>query len=85
MKLKKTNFFDLLTQLLLPTLTILGFALTSIKKPELGLVASLVSEIFWLYSGWQAWKKAGQIGIFITTIIITIILSFGVINYWFIH
>ena len=76
--------FDKATQILLPTLTGIGFLITGLKKPEIGLVVSLVSQIFWLYTSWQAWKKAGQIGIFITTIITTAVLLFGVINYWFI-
>jgi len=62
--------------------TMLGFLLTSLKLPEYGLFANLVSEIFWLYSSYKAWKKADQIGIFINTIIITIILIVGIINYW---
>lgn len=85
MEKKQKNLFNVLTQILLPTLTILGFALTAIKKPEIGLVLSLFSQIFWLYSGWVAWRKAGQIGIFITSLIITLIVSYGIINYWFIH
>lgn len=58
---------------------------TSFKRPDLGLIFNLISEIFWLYSGYMAWKKANQIGIFLTTIIITAIVLYGVINYWFIH
>ncbi len=77
------KYFNKATQVMLPTLTILGFALTSFKKPELGLISNLVAEIFWLYSSWRAWKKAGQLGIFITTIIVTAVLIYGVINYWF--
>ena len=76
-------FFDKITQFLLPILTITGFLLISLKRPELGLIANLVAQVFWLYSGWQAWKKAGQIGIFITGVIITSIVIYGVINYWF--
>jgi len=77
--------FDKATQILLPTLTATGFLLTGLKKPEIGLVISLVSQIFWMYTSWQAWKKAGQIGIFITSIIVTIVVLFGVINYWFLR
>ena len=76
--------FDKATQIILPTLTVTGFLLTGLKKPEIGLVVSLTSQIFWLYTSWQAWKKAKQIGIFITSIIVTVVLLFGVINYWFI-
>ena len=84
MKKKNTHYFDQLTQIFLPILTITGFALTSMKKPELGLIVNLFSQIFWLYSGWQAWKKAGQIGIFFTSFVITIIVIYGLINYWLI-
>jgi riboflavin transporter FmnP len=76
------TLFDKATQILLPILTILGFLFTSLKNPELGLIFNLISQVFWLYSAWQSWKKAGQIGIFITSIIITLILLYGVINYW---
>lgn len=71
-----------ITQALLPTFTILGFALTSLKIPEWGLVFNLIAQVFWLYASWQAWKKADQIGIFITTLFITAIVALGVINYW---
>lgn len=63
--------------------TILGFLLTSLKLPEYGLIASLISEVFWLYSTYKAWKEANQVGMFINTLIVTGILIFGVINYWF--
>lgn len=74
--------FNRISQVLLPTFTILGFMLTSLKKPELGLFFNLIAQIFWLYSSYKAWKKANQIGIFINTIIITFILVYGVLNYW---
>jgi hypothetical protein len=74
--------FNKATQILLPVLTILGFFLTSIKNPETGLLFSLIAQIFWIYAGWQAWKKAGQFGIFITAILTTAVVLFGVINYW---
>jgi len=63
--------------------TMLGFLLTSLKLPQWGLVSNLISEIFWLYSSWRAWKEAKQFGIFITTIFVTMVLIFGVANYWF--
>lgn len=84
MKTKKEEIFNKATQLLLPILTILGFLFTSLKRPDLGLFFNLVAQIFWFYSAWQAWKKANQIGILITTCIITVIVLYGVINYWFI-
>ncbi len=55
--------------------------LTGLKFPEWGLIASLISEIFWLYSSYKAWKEANQIGIFITTVMVTLIILFGVLNY----
>jgi hypothetical protein len=64
-------------------LTGLGFLLTSLKLPQYGVVANLAAQIFWLYSSYRAWREADQIGIFITTICITLILVGGVVNYWF--
>jgi len=62
--------------------TMLGFLLTSLKLPQYGVIANLVSEVFWLYSTYKAWKEADQLGMFINTLIVTAILIFGVINYW---
>lgn len=83
MSKEKSTLFDKFTQIFLPTFTILGFALTSFKKPELGLMFNLMAQVFWLYASWQAWKKAGQIGIFLTTLAISVFVVFGIINYWF--
>jgi hypothetical protein len=63
--------------------TIAGVLLTSLKLPQYGLIVMLISEFFWLYSSYKAWKEAGQVGIFITTIVYTMIVFFGIINYWF--
>lgn len=79
---KPGSLFNLATQILLPALTIIGFTLTSLKIPEWGLVFNLVAQIFWMYASWKAWKEAGQIGILITTFFITIVVIFGVVNYW---
>ena len=78
----KKNLFDNLTQIFLPGLTALGFLMTSLKNPALGLAINLSAQVFWFYSGWKAWKEAGQIGIFITAVLITIALLIGVLNYW---
>jgi len=80
---QETTLFHKLTQVLLPILTIVGFMLTSFKRPDLGLIFNLLAQIFWLYASWQAWKNAKQVGIFITSLIITLLLIYGVINYWF--
>lgn len=74
--------FNSLMQIGLVGFTMLGFLLTSLKLPEYGIVANLVSEVFWLYSTYKAWKEADQLGMFINTLIVTAILIFGVINYW---
>lgn len=62
--------------------TMLGFLLTSFKLPQYGVIANLISEVFWLYSTYKAWREADQVGMFINTLIVTAILAFGVINYW---
>ena len=63
--------------------TLLGVLLVSFKLPQYGLVFNLISEVFWLYSSYRAWREAEQFGMFVTTIVITIILLFGIVNYWF--
>ena len=79
---KQLNFNDYM-QVGLVAFTMLGFLLTSLKYPQYGLIVNLISEFFWVYSSYKSWKQAGQIGMFINTIVITIIVMFGVINYWF--
>ena len=75
--------FNTLMQVGLVGFTMVGFLLTSLKLPQYGLVSNLISEVFWLYSSYRAWKEAKQVGIFITTLAATFILFFGVLNYWF--
>jgi len=75
--------FNVLMQIGLVRFTMLGFLLTGLKMPEYGLIANLISEIFWLYSSYRAWKEANQIGIFITTILVSLVILAGIINYWF--
>lgn len=72
-----------IVQVCLPLTTMLGFILISAKQPGYGVAVSLFSQIFWLYSSYKAWKTAGQMGIFINTIIATMIFAYGVLNYWF--
>ena len=65
--------------------TALGFLLTSLKLPQYGVIANLIAQIFWLYSSYKAWRQADQVGIFITTICITLILIGGIVNYWLVR
>jgi hypothetical protein len=81
--MKKYLTINNIAQIGLVVFSILGYLLTSFKLPQYGLIFALISEIFWLYSSYKAWKKADQIGIFIVTIVITLIILFGVTNYWF--
>jgi len=78
----RQSAYDKISNICLPIFTTLGFLLTSLKLPQWGLAANLVSEIFWIYSSYRAWRDANQIGIFITTIVITLILLGGLANYW---
>ena len=82
--MKKYLTLNSLMQICLVLFTSLGFLLTGLGLPRYGLVSNLIGEIFWLYSSYKAWKKADQVGMFINSIIITIVLLAGVINYWFI-
>lgn len=65
------------------TFTLLGFLLVALKLPQYGVISSLISQIFWLYSSYKSWREAAQIGIFLSTIVATVIFMAGVINYWF--
>lgn len=80
--MQKSNFFNTLTQISMPALTIAAQAATALKFPEWGLVLGLLAQPFWFYAAWKSYKQAGQIGILITTIIMTIVITAGVINYW---
>jgi hypothetical protein len=71
-----------IVQIGLPFFTILGFLLTGLKLPQWGLISNLFAQIFWLPSTYKAWKEANQIGLFINTLCILVILIYGVINYW---
>jgi hypothetical protein len=73
---------NILMQIGLVICTGLGFLLTSLKLPHYGVIANLIGQVFWVYSSYRAWREADQIGIFISTIVITLILIYGVTNYW---
>ncbi len=70
------------TQIGLTVFGIGGYLLIALKMPQYGLLVALVGQVFWVRASYQAWKEADQIGIFITTIFITVIVLGGVINYW---
>lgn len=78
----KENRFNYIVQFAIPGLVITSQVLFSLKIPQWGLIVGLMSQPFWLYSSWKAYKQAGQIGLFVTTIIMIIVLSFGIVNYW---
>jgi hypothetical protein len=79
----KPALLNIVVQIGLVVFTALGFGLTALKLPQYGLVCNLISQFFWLYSAYQAWRRAEQVGIFIASIFISLILLAGVINYWF--
>lgn len=74
--------WDKASQVGIPLFTGLGFLLTALKMPEYGLLSNLFAQVFWIPSSYRAWRRAGQIGIFIVTLIIGTIILAGVINYW---
>lgn len=81
--MNKNKILNSTAQIALPSLTIGAQLAIALKFPEYGLIINLLAQPFWLYSSWKAYKKAGQSGILITAIIITIVLISGIINYWF--
>ena len=70
------------TQILLPLLTIGAQIATAFKHPEFGLLINLIAQPFWLYSSYQAFRHAKQIGILVSTVIYTLVTAAGVLNYW---
>jgi len=80
--MKKEKIFDSVTQFAIPILTIGSQIIISLKFPKWGLVVVLLAQPFWLYSTWKSYKKVGQIGMFINTVIFTFITIAGLINYW---
>ncbi|OGG26219.1 hypothetical protein A2960_04555 [Candidatus Gottesmanbacteria bacterium RIFCSPLOWO2_01_FULL_39_12b] len=74
--------FNALTQIAIPVLTVATQIAIALKFPQWGLVINMLAQPFWIYSAWKSYKKAGQIGLFITTILVTIIIGLGIINYW---
>lgn len=81
--MKKRSLFDYLTQFIIPGLTISTHIAVASKCPQWGLVINMLAQPFWIYSGWKAYKEAQQIGFFVTTILTTIIIGIGIVNYWF--
>lgn len=73
---------DDISQYAIPLFTVGGYALTGLKYPEGGMLVCLAAQPFWLYSSYRSYRKAGQSGIFISSIIMTFVILFGVINYW---
>ena len=77
------SLFNTITQVAIPVLTVGTQIAIALKYPQWGLVINLIAQPFWIYSAWKSYKKAGQIGLFITTVLVTIVISLGIVNYFF--
>jgi hypothetical protein len=80
--MRMKRYLNLLMQIGLVGFTATGFLLTAAMLPQYGLIANLAGQVFWLYSSYRAWRDAEQIGMFVVTVCITLILIYGVVNYW---
>ncbi len=80
---EKHSLFDKFIQIALPIVAVTSWLLTSIKHPEYGLIVAFVAQTLWLYVTYHGWKKANQVGGFVTTIFEITIITFGIFNYWF--
>lgn len=80
--MSKEKTFNSVAQMAIPVMTIGGQIAIALKFPAWGLIIALASQPFWLYSSWKSYRQAGQIGIFINTVVFSIVTAFGVINYW---
>lgn len=82
MKKENKNVFDQTAQFAIPVFTLASQLAIAVKFPQWGLVLGLAAQPFWLYSSWKGYRKARQIGMFINTVLCTIIIVFGIVNYW---
>jgi uncharacterized membrane protein (UPF0136 family) len=82
MESRGERIWNTTVQICLPGFTILGYLLISLKLPQYGVISGFISEIFWAYASYRAWKE-GQWGIALTTFVATLIFVFGIANYWF--
>lgn len=80
--MNRENMFNSLTQIVIPVLTIGGQIAIAMKFPQWGLIVALASQPFWLYSSWKSYKEAGQVGMFVNTVIFSIVTVYGLVNYW---
>ena len=78
----KSSLFNNITQWALPILTIGAQILTSLKYPEFGLIVNMISQPFWIYAAWKAYREANQIGLLVNSIVFSIVTLFGILNYW---
>lgn len=78
----ESSLFNKTTQIALPVMTIAVQAAIALKLPQWGLVINMLAQPFWIYSAWKSYKQAGQIGLLVTTLIVTVIIGLGIINYW---
>lgn len=77
-----SSLFNKTTQIALPVMTIAVQAAIALKLPQWGLVINMLAQPFWIYSAWKSYKQAGQIGLLVTTLVVTVIIGLGIINYW---
>ncbi len=80
--MQSKKLLNILTQIFLPAFTLGAQLAVALKFPQLGLILNLIAQPFWLYSSWQSFKQAGQIGMLFNTIAFSLITLFGIINYW---
>lgn len=82
MESRAEKIWNVVVQICLPAFTILGYFLVAVKLPQYGVIAGLFSQIFWAYASYRAWK-VGQWGLALTTAVLTVIFTYGIVNYWF--
>lgn len=78
----ESGLFNKITQIALPVMTITVQVAIALKLPQWALIINMLAQPFWFYTAWKSYKQAGQIGLLITTFIVTIVIAFGIINYW---
>ena len=59
---KDKSLFNTITQVAIPVLTVGTQIAIALKYPQWGLVINLISQPFWIYSSWKAYKKPVKSG-----------------------
>ena len=81
---KRPTLFSTTIQVGLIALTLIGTMLIALELPEYGIVIQWVAQIFWLYNTYIIYRDDNtQWGMFVLSIIMALVIWYGILNYWY--